>query len=58
LLASQVRSARPLDVVPETSFHELHADIVGWPKEREKQIELARLIAGRADLVLADPLPL
>ena len=34
-----------LDVVPETSNHPLHANIVSWPAEKDAQLELAIMLA-------------
>jgi len=46
-----------LDVVPEMTHHPLHADIVGWPAEREKRIELAQMLAVKAEFVPREPEP-
>ena len=56
-LAAAVRSVSPLDVVPETTHHRLHADIVGWPGEREKRIELAQMLAVNVEFVPREPEP-
>ncbi len=42
--AKEVRSIKPLEVVPETSPHPLHANIVNWPHKKEEQMDLARSI--------------
>ena len=56
-LAADVRSVSQLNVVPEKSRHSLHADVVGWPTEREKRIELAQMLAVKAEFVPAAPDP-
>lgn len=56
-LAAAVRSVSRLDVVPETTHHPLHADIVGWPAEREKRIELAQMLAVKVEFVPREPEP-
>ena len=55
--AAAVRSVSQLDVVPEMTHHPLHADIVGWPAEREKRIELAQMLAVKAEFVPRAPEP-
>ena len=46
--------AQGLAVTPETSTHPLHADIQGWPVEKEKQKLLAMELAARARPVLLE----
>jgi hypothetical protein len=41
-----------LRVVPETTLHPLHANIVGWPKEKGEQKVLAIELANEARLAL------
>lgn len=42
------RTAERLRVVAETSRHHLHANIVGWPAEKDAQINLALQLASVA----------
>ena len=39
-----------LSVVPETSQHERHADIINWPLEEHKILEIASKLALKATL--------
>jgi hypothetical protein len=59
LPVAQVEDARcpgdtgiTLRVEPETSRHQLHADIVGWPQSEEDRLYLATLLAEASVLKL------
>lgn len=42
-----------LEIVPETTQHSLHANIVNWPSEKHEQKMLAVEIANEAKLVMS-----
>ncbi|MDX2415851.1 MAG: hypothetical protein QNK19_00100 [Xanthomonadales bacterium] len=41
-----------LEIVPETTKHSLHANIVNWPSEKHEQKMLALEIANKAELAM------
>ena len=49
LIAESVRE-ETLDVIPETSSHDLHADIIDWPAEKSEQMVVAKELARQAGL--------
>jgi hypothetical protein len=51
ILTAKVRTAR-LDVVAAPSVHVRHANITGWPDEKERQRLMAMELAGASRLVL------
>ncbi|MCU7904395.1 MAG: hypothetical protein KZQ76_00835 [Candidatus Thiodiazotropha sp. (ex Epidulcina cf. delphinae)] len=50
--AAAVITASGLEIVLETAPHPLHANIVNWPSEKDKQKMLAVEIANEAKLVM------
>ncbi len=49
LVASDVLETG-LNIVPDTTQHPLHANIVGWPPEKPKKLILAKKLAQKAHL--------
>ncbi|MFH1532053.1 MAG: hypothetical protein ABIK09_15110 [Pseudomonadota bacterium] len=47
-----VTGSQHLYVAPETSTHELHADILGWPIDETEQMEVAQRLAELTSLSL------
>jgi len=48
--AKDIRSIEPLEVVPETTVHRLHANIINWPDEKEDRMDLAKEINKKSRL--------
>jgi hypothetical protein len=39
---------KKLSIVPDTKDHELHANILGWPQKRAKQVSIAQKLADKS----------
>ncbi len=44
-----------LDVVSSKEPHDLHADIINWPKEKEDQMLIAKILKRESTLVIRKP---
>ncbi len=54
-LSANIIRATELDVVPERQPHKLHADVVGWPTEKDEQKMIAVELANQAIAVFPPP---
>ena len=53
LIAKSVRKEN-LEVVPETSSHDLHADIIHWPAEKPDRILMAKKLVKHSSLEIRE----
>lgn len=51
-LVAKAISQQGLEIVPETNPHPRHADVIGWPAEKDARLEIAQALARVATLKL------